>query len=158
MVRRSNTIIKISSQIVEMSNDLASTINCKIITPINSPHHTRISETTDIQNQRAHFAVGDNGVLSTDQVDQLGGTIKNNFYALYNKKRISTNIKSKKKAVEDIVKKLFKLQSGNSVKFRLYNKGNSKNNSKNNKKDSVENYVAYRSRQSKRYKYRIQLI
>ena len=156
MGRGSNTIIKISSQIVEMSNDLASTIQCKIITPINSAHHTRIDETSHIQTQRAHYAVGDSGVLSADQVDQLGGNRKNGYYALCNKKRILTDAKSKKRAVEDIVKKLFKLQNENSVKFRLYNKGKS-NKGKSNK-NKYEIYMAYRSKQSKKYKYRVQFI
>lgn len=137
-----------------MSDDLASTIQCKvIITPLNSAHHVRTVETIHIQNQRAHFAVGDSGVLPPDQVDQLGGN-KNRYYAICNKKHVSTNMKSKKKAVEDIVKKLFKLQSGNSVKFRLYNKTANKSNKVN--KTNSESYMAYRSRQSKRFKYRVQ--
>lgn len=135
-----------------MSNDLASTIQCKIITPINSSHHIRIDETSHIQNQRAHYAVGDTGVLTTDQVDQLGGNINITYYTLFNKKYIPTNIKNKKKAVEDIVKKLFKLQNKDSMKFILYNKDT------NNKSNKLESYMAYRNKQSKKYKYRVQFI
>lgn len=137
-----------------MSNDLASTIQCKTITPLNTNHHTRIMETSFIQNQRAHFAVGDSGVLSADQVDQLGGTKKNRYFALCNKKRISTNMKSKKRAVEDIVKKLFKLQNNNSVKFTFHDKREKIRK----KVNRGECYMAYRSRQSKKYKYRVQMI
>lgn len=131
-----------------MYNNLSSTTQCKIITPINSAHHSRIDETTHIQNQRAHFAIGDKGVITPDQVDQLGGDKKIDYYTKYNNKTVSTNFKSKKRAVEDIVKQLFKLQNKKSVKFKLYEK---------NKKGS-ETYIAYLSKQSKKYKYRVQIM
>ena len=131
-----------------MSNNLSSTIQCKIITPINSAHHSRIEDTSHIQNQRAYYALGDKGVLTADQVDQLGGNKNIDYYTFYNNKTVSTSFKSKKKAVEDIVKKLFKLQNKKSVKFKLYEK---------NKKGS-ETYMAYISKQSKKYKYRVQFM
>lgn len=137
-----------------MSNDLASTIQCKIITPINSAHHTRIDDATFIQNQRAHFAIGDGGVPSPEQVDQLGGNNKNKYYTVFNNKRITTNARNKKQAVEDIVKKLFKLQNGNSVKFRLMENSRSQN-------SRSQNYIVHKnkvSKGSKKYKYRVDLL
>lgn len=143
-------------------------IQYKVIVPKNTASHTRTTDALDVQSQRQEFASLDHLVLSPDQTDQLGGaTPSQRFYAIFKKKRINTQIKNKKGAIQDLVKKIFKLNKGEStVKFTLYEKQkggkkmtkDSKKQKGGMKKHTTERFYAFMNPQSKKYKYRVQQI
>jgi hypothetical protein len=126
-------------------------IQHKIIVPQNTNSQISIDDVNHIQNQRIHFAIGDIGVISPDQVDnlsnQVGGNNKNRYYINYKKEKITTNKKSKKSAIEDLTKKVFKLQNKNYIKFILYDKLLKKK----------ENYIVYKSKTNGKTRYQIKL-
>lgn len=136
-------------------------IQYKVIVPKNTASHTRTVDAQDVQNQRHEFSSLDHHVLSPDQTDQLGGAIPSQrFYAICKKKRINTHIKNKRGAIQDIVKKIFKLNKKEStVKFTLYEKHKAgKKMNKDSKKHTTEKFYAFMNPQSKKYKYRVQQI